>query len=45
MPINQMSNVHCNGYADANFLMPELLSDMVVRKGPFYTEEAPFSRR
>ena len=27
MPINQMSHVHSNGYADANFLMPELLSD------------------
>ena len=39
MPINQMSNVHSNGYADANFLMPELLSDMVVRKGPYYAEE------
>ena len=39
MPINQMSHVHSNGYADANFLMPELLSDMVVRKGPYYAEE------
>src|ERR1019366_1172288 len=39
MPINQMSHVHSNGYADPNFLMPELLSDMVVRKGPYYAEE------
>ena len=39
MPINQMSHIHSNGYADANFLMPELLSDMVVRKGPYYAEE------
>ena len=39
MPINQMSHVHSNGYADANFLMPELLSVMEVRKGPYYAEE------
>ncbi|MFY9629749.1 MAG: TonB-dependent receptor plug domain-containing protein, partial [Methylocystis sp.] len=43
MPINQMSHVHSNGYADANFLMPELLSDMEVRKGPYFADEGIFS--
>ncbi|MGA8169454.1 MAG: TonB-dependent receptor plug domain-containing protein [Methylocystis sp.] len=38
MPMNQMSHVHSNGYADGNFLMPELFSDMEVRKGPYDAE-------
>ncbi len=43
MPINQMSHVHSNGYADGNFLMPELFSDMEVRKGPYFADEGIFS--
>jgi TonB-dependent Receptor Plug Domain len=43
MPINQMSHVHSNGYADANFLIPELFSIMEVRKGPYFADEGIFS--
>jgi outer membrane receptor protein involved in Fe transport len=43
MNINQPSHVHSNGYADTNFLIPELLSVMDVRKGPYFADEGVFS--
>jgi len=43
MPINQMSHIHSNGYADANFLIPELFSTLEVRKGPYFADEGIFS--
>lgn len=43
MPINQASHVHSNGYADANFIIPELFSSMDVRKGPYFADEGQFS--
>ena len=43
MPINQGSHVHSNGYADANFIIPELFSSMDVRKGPYFADEGQFS--
>lgn len=43
MPINQASHVHSNGYADANFIIPELFSSVDVRKGPYFADEGQFS--
>jgi hypothetical protein len=43
MNVNQPSHVHSNGYADTNFLIPELLSGMDVRKGPYFADEGVFS--
>ncbi len=43
MNVNQPSHVHSNGYADTNFLIPELLSVMEVRKGPYFADEGVFS--
>ncbi len=43
MNINQPSHVHSNGYADTNFLIPELLSVMDARKGPYFADEGVFS--
>ncbi len=43
MPINQASHVHSNGYADANFIIPELFSSIDVRKGPYFADEGQFS--
>ncbi|WP_018268140.1 TonB-dependent receptor [Methylosinus sp. LW4] len=43
MPINQGSHVHSNGYADANFIIPELFGAVDVRKGPYFADEGIFS--
>ncbi|HYI85336.1 MAG TPA: TonB-dependent receptor plug domain-containing protein [Acetobacteraceae bacterium] len=34
MPVNLPTHAHGQGYADTNFLVPELLSGIRVRKGP-----------
>ena len=36
MPINMPTHAHGQGYTDLNFLMPELLSGIQYRKGPYY---------
>ena len=43
MPVNMRSHVHGQGYADLNFLIPELVDRMLVRKGPYWAEEGDFS--
>jgi hypothetical protein len=43
MPLNMPSHVHGQGYADANFIIPELFSSMVVRKGPYFADEGAFA--
>jgi opacity protein-like surface antigen len=43
MPLNMPTHGHGQGYADANFLIPELFSYVVARKGPYYADEGDFS--
>ena len=43
MPLNMRTHGHSQGYADANFLIPELLSSVVVRKGPYFADEGDFA--
>jgi hypothetical protein len=43
MPINMRTHGHGQGYADVNFLIPELLQSMLVRKGPYWAEESDFA--
>jgi len=43
MPINLPTHAHGQGYTDLNFLMPELLSGIQYRKGPYYAEQGDFS--
>ncbi|HXY57044.1 MAG TPA: TonB-dependent receptor [Methylocystis sp.] len=43
MNVNQPSHIHSNGYADVNFLIPELLGEFEVRKGPYFADEGVFS--
>lgn len=43
LPVNMPSHAHAQGYADANFLIPELVSGVQYRKGPYYAEEGDFS--
>jgi hypothetical protein len=43
MPINMRTHGHGQGYADLNSLIPELISTVNVRKGPYYADEGDFS--
>lgn len=43
VPMNLPTNAHGQGYADLNFLIPELVQRMNFRKGPYYAEEGDFS--
>jgi outer membrane receptor protein involved in Fe transport len=43
MPINMRTHGHGQGYSDLNFLIPELVGSVNVRKGPYYADEGDFS--
>ncbi|WP_428684362.1 TonB-dependent receptor domain-containing protein [Reyranella sp.] len=43
MPVNMRTHGHGQGYADLNFLIPELVDQMVIKKGPYYAEESDFA--
>jgi hypothetical protein len=43
MPVNMVTHGHGQGYADLNFLIPELISTVDVKKGPYFAEEGDFS--
>lgn len=43
MPVNMRTHGHGQGYADINFLIPELIQSMRVRKGPYFADEGDFS--
>ena len=43
MPINMPTHGHGQGYADINFLIPELVQSMLVRKGPYFADKGDFS--
>ena len=43
MPLNMPTHGHGQGYADANFLIPELFSYVIGKKGPYYADEGDFS--
>ncbi|MDQ6769117.1 MAG: TonB-dependent receptor [Gemmatimonadota bacterium] len=43
VPVNMPTHAHGQGYADANFLIPELISGVQYKKGPYYAEEGDFA--
>src|SRR6266446_8281913 len=43
MPVNLPSHGHGQGYADLNFLIPDLVEHIHYRKGPYYADEGDFS--
>ena len=43
MPINMRTHGHGQGYADFNFLIPELIGNMNVRKGPYFANQGDFA--
>ncbi len=43
IPVNLPTHAHGQGYSDLNFLIPELVSGVQYKKGPYYAEEGDFS--
>ena len=43
MPVNQPTHAHGQGYADMNFLIPELVSGIQYRKGTYAADTGDFS--
>lgn len=43
MPVNMPTHGHGQGYTDMNFVIPELISGIQYKKGPYYAEEGDFS--
>ncbi len=43
MLVNQRSHGHGQGWADTNFLIPELLGNLQYLKGPYYANQGDFS--
>ena len=43
MPVNMPTHGHGQGYADINFLIPELVQSINVRKGPYFADQGDFA--
>ncbi len=43
VPVNMPTHAHGQGYSDANFLIPELVSGVQFVKGPYFAEQGDFS--
>lgn len=43
VPVNLPTQAHFHGYADTNLLMPELVSGVQFKKGPYFAEDGDFS--
>ncbi len=43
MPVNEPSHAHGQGYADINFMIPELATEVTYTKGTYYAYEGDFA--
>ncbi|HEX2122795.1 MAG TPA: TonB-dependent receptor, partial [Thermoanaerobaculia bacterium] len=43
VPVNMPTHGHGQGYADLNFLIPELIGDVAWRKGPYFADAGDFA--
>jgi hypothetical protein len=43
VPVNTPTGAHAHGYADTSFLIPELVSGVQFKKGPYFADEGDFS--
>jgi hypothetical protein len=43
VPVNLPTHAHGHGYTDLNFLIPELVSGVQFKKGPYYADTGDFS--
>jgi len=42
VPVNMRTHAHGQGYADLNWLMPETINSLKIRKGPYFADEGDF---
>jgi len=42
VPVNMRTHAHGQGYADLNWLMPETINALDIRKGPYFADEGDF---
>jgi hypothetical protein len=42
MPVNMRTHAHGQGYADLNFMIPELIGDLHYSKGPYFADLGDF---
>ncbi|MGX5773359.1 TonB-dependent receptor [Methylorubrum zatmanii] len=43
MPVNMRTHAHGQGYADINFLIPELVGAVAFHKGPYFARDGDFA--
>ena len=43
IPLNMPSGAHASGYSDSNMIIPELVSGIQFRKGPYFADDGDFS--
>lgn len=43
VPINLRTHAHGQGYSDLNWLMPETINSLEVRKGPYFADKGDFA--
>lgn len=43
VPVNTPTGAHAHGYSDVGFLLPELVSGVQFKKGPYFADEGDFS--
>jgi hypothetical protein len=43
VPVNMPTGAHAHGYSDLNLLIPELVSGVQFKKGPYFADEGDFS--
>jgi TonB dependent receptor-like, beta-barrel/Carboxypeptidase regulatory-like domain/TonB-dependent Receptor Plug Domain len=43
VPVNMPTGAHAHGYSDISFLIPELVSSVQFKKGPYFADEGDFS--
>jgi len=43
MPVNMRTHAHGQGYADIGFVIPELVENLNVRKGPYFADDHDFA--
>lgn len=43
VPVNMPTHGHGHGYSDLNFLIPELVTSIQFKKGPYFADEGDFS--
>jgi len=43
MPMNMRTHAHGQGYTDLNMLIPELISSVDIKKGPYFADEGDFA--